>query len=683
MAENTAMRNNALPYPVYGVPYVLALAMFDSDGNPKTSCANLDSEISKNGDTMADAGVEAEVGNGMYSIAFSAAEMTADVISGVLKTSTADVPDTPFTLYPKKLVILRSGTAQGGAAGYITLDASAGTVDDIWNGCLCVADIDGTVEARIIDDYDGTNEQASVTPNWVQASPDSDDTFVIYLPSGMQVPMVVDAIMDERLTGATHNVPTSFGRRMRGLGEFGGYMGGAIWIDTVNGSSGTSVNDNGISTAPVDNINDANTLAANGELKIVRFEVAPLSSFTFAEDQDGDVFHGVHWTLALGGRSISNTIIIGADVSGTGTGASQSHLDNCAINAVTLTACHLHNSILKNTFTVSATGTYHFLNLKCITAAVVNFGSAVGSTTVIIDDFSGDLEVQYIKSGDVLFIEGTGKLTVNANCTGGTIYIRGNIELSDSGAATINQDARVASVGVPVSLDSGTATIAGMLAEMADGATELTFDATTDSLAALYDKIVTATAGVGGNTITFTITNVIGGAAIADVVVAAYNSANTELQAHGTTNASGVVALNLIADTYTIRLRKQGSFTAANKTLVVSATAAQAYTMSAFSPSAGSANTSTIYGYLKTPSNSAIELTDAVWVRPKNPGEASAGGYIRYKDWTKVDTNSSGYFELELIEDEVFEIHIPILDKTFTITVPTGDTALEDVEGIA
>jgi hypothetical protein len=187
MAENTAFRNNALPYPVYGVPWVVVVPILDADGDPVTGASSLDSEISLNGDTIADAGTEAEIGGGLYSIALTGANMTADVVSGVLKTGTAGAKTTCFTLNPRKLVSLRSGTAQGGAAGYITLDASAGASDDRWNGCLVVATIDGNVEARIITDYTGSNQQAAVTPNW-NVTPDSDDTFVIYLPEGMQRP---------------------------------------------------------------------------------------------------------------------------------------------------------------------------------------------------------------------------------------------------------------------------------------------------------------------------------------------------------------------------------------------------------------------------------------------------------------------------------------------------------------
>lgn len=189
MAEATGLRNNALPYPVYGVPFGITFPILDADGDLVTGATGLDSERSLNGDTFADCTNEATeiaTSSGMYYLLLTAAEMTADVVAVIVKTSSSGAKTTVLTLYPRKLVALRSGTAQGGASGYITLDSSAGAKDDIWNGCLVVATIDSNVEARVISDYTGSSKQAAVVPNW-NVNPDSDDTFVIYLPEGRQI----------------------------------------------------------------------------------------------------------------------------------------------------------------------------------------------------------------------------------------------------------------------------------------------------------------------------------------------------------------------------------------------------------------------------------------------------------------------------------------------------------------
>jgi len=189
MAEVTGLRNNALPYPIYGVPFGIVFPYFDADGDLVSAATTPDSEVSLNGDTFADCTNEAtEIAttSGMWYLLLTAAEVTADVIAIISKSATSGMKTTPIVLYPRKLVTIRSGTSAGGAAGYITLDASASAVDDYYNGMVCIATIDGNVEARVISDYTGSNQQAAVVPNW-NVVPDADDTFIIKLPEGVQI----------------------------------------------------------------------------------------------------------------------------------------------------------------------------------------------------------------------------------------------------------------------------------------------------------------------------------------------------------------------------------------------------------------------------------------------------------------------------------------------------------------
>ena len=192
MAEATGLRNNALNYPIYGAPFGIVFPVLDADGDLVTGAASLDSEVSKNGNTFADCTNEATeiaTSSGMYYLLLTGTELTADVVTGITKTSTSGAKTTSWSLYPRKLVTVRSGTAAGGDTGYITLDANASAVDDFYNGMVCIATIDSNLEVRVITDYTGSNKQAAVTPEW-NVTPDSDDTFVIKLPEGAQIPTV-------------------------------------------------------------------------------------------------------------------------------------------------------------------------------------------------------------------------------------------------------------------------------------------------------------------------------------------------------------------------------------------------------------------------------------------------------------------------------------------------------------
>lgn len=186
MAEITAMRNNALPYPMYGLAWTIVFPLLDADGDLVSAATTPDSERSLNGDTFADCTnemTEIATNSGIYYLTLTAAEMTADIVTVQAKSATAGMKTTVATLYPRKLVAFKaSATVSAGAAGTITFDAGTrSAIDDFYNGMIVVAVLDGLTEARVITDYVGSTGVASVSPNW-NTTPDSDDTFIVYLP---------------------------------------------------------------------------------------------------------------------------------------------------------------------------------------------------------------------------------------------------------------------------------------------------------------------------------------------------------------------------------------------------------------------------------------------------------------------------------------------------------------------
>lgn len=82
------------------------------------------------------------------------------------------------------LQTIRSNTAQAGAAGTITLDASASASDDFYNNAVVlITGGTGVGQARLVSDYTGATKVADVIPNWV-TTPDNTSTFAV-LPSGL------------------------------------------------------------------------------------------------------------------------------------------------------------------------------------------------------------------------------------------------------------------------------------------------------------------------------------------------------------------------------------------------------------------------------------------------------------------------------------------------------------------
>ena len=77
------------------------------------------------------------------------------------------------------LQTIRSNTAQAGASGSITLDASASATNDFYNNAVVlITGGTGVGQVRRISDYVGATKVASVVPNWA-TNPDNTSTFAV------------------------------------------------------------------------------------------------------------------------------------------------------------------------------------------------------------------------------------------------------------------------------------------------------------------------------------------------------------------------------------------------------------------------------------------------------------------------------------------------------------------------
>ncbi len=488
MAEVTAIRNNALPYPVYATPYAVTFPILDADGDFVTGATGLDSERSLNGDTFADCTNEATeiaTNSGMYYLLLTAAEMTADILTIQIKTSSSGAKTTPLTLYPRKLVPVLSGTSAGGAAGSITLPAAGGTLDDRWNGCLCVATIDSNVEARIVDDYAGSTKVASVTPNW-NVTPDADDTFILYLPEGSQLPTAeATSLADEiRSANILDQIKTTQAiiESQRGHHTFQPSTGNVFFIDQNNGDTTGNGATGGISD-PIDDWQDAHdTYGTDGghDLYIMvsgagstvtthTEDVTPTNRYSLTRasgrdliwrptanntvaitvtNTDGVMFQGFQLDISAAGTGNQNGINV--------SGSDFFHTNRIWFNAtrgdaIQLTDCDnylITNNVLQSS---GASGSGHGIQVLAGSAQTGNYGSICDNQ---ISDVQGDgVQVDTTGGGTVesLLICGNiihgssddGIDIVDSGCV--DTIIEGNIignstgsDIEDAGTTTIN-----------------------------------------------------------------------------------------------------------------------------------------------------------------------------------------------------------------------------------------------------
>ena len=198
-------------FPIYGAHFRVTFPILDADGDLVSGAASLDSEVSKDSGAFADCTNEATeiaTSSGMYYLDLTGAEMEAKKLAVIVKTSTAGAKTTPITLYPRRIHVMETGTAQAGAAGTITLASGASADDDFYNGMYVVitnnspAGVDN--QARRIIDYVGSTKVATLDSNW-GTNPSSATTYEIQVENKVDVAMWAGAkVVDVASAGVPH-----------------------------------------------------------------------------------------------------------------------------------------------------------------------------------------------------------------------------------------------------------------------------------------------------------------------------------------------------------------------------------------------------------------------------------------------------------------------------------------------
>lgn len=234
---------DARPVPRKNVAFRVYFPILDADGDPVSSAAGLDSEVSLDGAAFADCTNEAtEIGtSGMYYLDLTSAEMNADAVIVRVLTSTSGAKTTPIIMYPEEVGDIRCdavmlsgdqtaadnleaffdgtgyasagsvatitdydlhrGTAQAGAAGSITLAAGASATDSLYSGALVtIISGAGAGQVRLISGYTGSTKVATVTPNWT-STPDNTSVYAVLAWGPADVRQWVGAAVNAAISG--------------------------------------------------------------------------------------------------------------------------------------------------------------------------------------------------------------------------------------------------------------------------------------------------------------------------------------------------------------------------------------------------------------------------------------------------------------------------------------------------
>ena len=122
---------DALPVPRKNTAYRITFPIFDADGDLVTGATGLDSEVDLDAAGFADCTNEAtEIGSsGMYYLDLTAAEMNADTVTIIVKTSTVGAKTTPIVLNPQEAGDIRVNTTEVGGTAQTAGDIIGDTND--------------------------------------------------------------------------------------------------------------------------------------------------------------------------------------------------------------------------------------------------------------------------------------------------------------------------------------------------------------------------------------------------------------------------------------------------------------------------------------------------------------------------------------------------------------------------
>ena len=320
-------------------------------------------------------------------------------------------------------IVLDTGTADAGAANTIDLETGANTNDDFYNHTVIIITAGtGAGQERLITDYVGSTQQATVTPAWV---------------SGLEP----DATSEYEIIPGTSHAET----------QGGGYADGAVWIGP-SGSTGTQLYVDGTVDNPIDDGQMANAKTVADALNLKIFRVEPGSSVTLGAAFDNYEFRGYGYSLALGGQSVNGSLFEGATISGNddGSNTTATLYRNCTLSDSTLGLHKMEGCGLGGTttgITLAEAGTYDWDQCYSQVAGTgtpkVTFG--VGNQNLNMRHWSGGVQIENMgasASTDNMSIEGHGQV-VEGTCTAGTVAIRGAFTISGITNLTLSDDARI------------------------------------------------------------------------------------------------------------------------------------------------------------------------------------------------------------------------------------------------
>ena len=212
------------------VAYRITFPILDADGDLVTGATGLDSEVSKDGGTFADAtneAIEIATSSGVYYLDLTSTEMNADTVAVIVKTTSSGAKTTTLVIYPlKDGDIVANMTQVGGqtasASGTVTFPAAtlASTTGAVGSVTGAVGSVTGNVGGNVVGSVGsvtgnvGGNVVGSVdsVTDPVTVGTNNDKTGYSLATAPPTAGAIADAVWDEPYN--QHTTAGTFGKLM-------------------------------------------------------------------------------------------------------------------------------------------------------------------------------------------------------------------------------------------------------------------------------------------------------------------------------------------------------------------------------------------------------------------------------------------------------------------------------------
>ena len=212
---------------------------------------------------------------------------------------------------------------------------------------------------------------------------------------------------------------------------------GAIWFDDSAATTGTTIGTHGLPDAPVNDFDDAVALCKSTGLNriyAIASTCSPTSTLT-----DLEIVGIGSSTYNFGGVVHTNVRLVGMLVFGICGAASNVSIDGGTLSTTTTfkSVDGVRSALLNGTVALQGGSWSYFDNCSHAASSPLIFDMTANTSSLAMSKFSGEVTLSNLDATNTVVIDGQCSVILDSSCTGGRVYVRGQIDVTDNSNNTV------------------------------------------------------------------------------------------------------------------------------------------------------------------------------------------------------------------------------------------------------